>query len=161
MASCSFQQTIFVKMFRRWAAARDGGFDRRLTMVDAYRGPGNAMMAAVAADSLFDLVEAHLGRQLTCACCCSPALAADEAALLGLLHYSAGAGGVMISSPIPHGLSGAICWAAKAVRRELGFPKPSRTPSPRPAARCPFRPQGEMRPQAPAESPAMTLRTLQ
>jgi len=138
MASCSFQQMIFVKMFRRWAAARDAGVDRRLAVAEVYRGPGSAVMAAVAADSLFDMVEARLGRALKGGCCCSPSLGADETALLGLLQYSGSAGGVTTDAAIPHGLSGAICWAAMAVRRELGFPPSASAPIGEPVARCPF-----------------------
>jgi hypothetical protein len=137
MASCSFQQIIFVKMFRRWVAARDAGLDRRVAVAEVYRGPGNAMMAAVAADSLFDMVEARLGRALKCGCCCSASLGADETALLGLLQYSASAGGVTTDT-IPHGLSGAICWAAMAVRRELGIPRSEGAITGQPVARCPF-----------------------
>lgn len=160
MGSCSFQQAIFVKMFRRWAAAREAGIDRRLAMTEAYRGPGTAMMAAVAADSLFELVEAHLGRALAGECCCNPSLAPDEAALLGLLHYAASADGVTTGPAMPHGLSGAICWAAKAVRRELGFPRSARSPvaAGEAAARCPFRQEEEMVPQKGLEPPTPTLR---
>lgn len=148
MGACSYQQAIFVKMFRRWASAREAGIDRRAAMAEAYRGPGTAMMAAVAADSLFELVEAHLGRPLAGECCCNPALAPDEAALLGLLHYAASAEGVTTGPAIPHGLSGAICWAAKAVRREFGFPRASRRPALEiePAVCCPFRRESHMAP---------------
>jgi hypothetical protein len=142
MGSYSFQQAIFVQMFRRWSAARDTGVDCRLTMAEAYRGPGTAMMAAVAADSLIELVEAHLGRRLAGERCCSPTLAPDEAALLGLLHYAASADSVAATAAVPHGLSGAIRWAARAVRRELGFPRVSAVTGPdtgRPV-HCPFYP---------------------
>jgi hypothetical protein len=114
-------------------------------MADVYRGPGSAIMAAVACDSLFALVEAHLGRALMPECCCSRALTADEAALLGLLYYAGSAGGVITDAAVPHGLSGAICWAARAVRRELAFPSATNRPPLAPApTRCPFRSQEEM-----------------
>lgn len=135
----SFQQAIFVKMFRRWAAAREAEVDRRGAMAEAYRGPGSAIMAAVACDSLFALVEAHLGRALVPECCCSRSLTADEAALLGLLYYAGSARGVTTDGAMPHGLSGAICWAARAVRRELAFPSvPGRPPLTADPAHCPF-----------------------
>ncbi len=140
----AFQHAIFVKMSRRWAAAREVEVDRRGAMADIYRGPGNAMMAAVACDSLFALVEAHLGRELTPECCCSHALTPDEAALLGLLYHAGSASGVTTDAAVPHGLSGAICWAARAVRRELGFPStPNRPPPVVDPLHCPFRPQAE------------------
>lgn len=135
----SFQQAIFVKMFRCWVAAREADVDCRSAMSEAYGGPGDAMMAAVACDSLFALVEAHLGRALMPECCCSRALTSDEAALLGLLYYAGSGGGVMTDAAVPHGLSGAICWAARAVRRELGFSSATgRPPPPVDATHCPF-----------------------
>ena len=68
--STSFQQAIFVQMFRRWAAAREAQVDGRLAMAELYRGPGTAIMAAVACDSLFELVEAQLARGLVPGRCC-------------------------------------------------------------------------------------------
>ncbi|MBN9505910.1 MAG: hypothetical protein J0I69_07765 [Altererythrobacter sp.] len=140
----SFPQAIFVKMFRRWAAARAVDVDRRAAMADVYRGPGSAMMAAVACDSLFALVEAHLERELTPECCCSRALTADEAALLGLLYHAGNASGVTADAAMPHGLSGAICWAALAARRELGLSSAAHRPPPlADPLHCPFRQRAE------------------
>jgi hypothetical protein len=151
---CSFQQAIFVKMFRRWSAARDVELDRRSVMTEVYRGPGSAIMAAVACDSLFALVEAHLGRALVSGCCCSQKLAPDEAALLGLLHYAANANGVTTDAAMPHGLSGAICWAARAVRRELAFPSvASAAPLAMQPAHCPFHPKEKTAPGKGLELP--------
>jgi len=138
MLDPSFHHAVLVQIFRRWAAARTAGVDRRLAMAEIYRGPGTAVMAAVACDSLFELIEAQLDRPLTPGRCCSQALSADEAALVGLLRYAGSVGGVVATSAIPHGLPGAICWAAHAVRRELGFPPAIATPLGEEPARCPF-----------------------
>ena len=158
--SSAFQQAIFVQMFRRWAAAREAQVDGRLAMAELYCGPGTAIMAAVACDSLFELVEAQLGRRLEPGRCCSQALSPDEAALIGLLRYSGTIGGIAASAAIPHGLPGAIGWAACAVRRELGFPPPSPAPAAIESGRCPFRSQEEMVPLTGLEpvTPALRMR---
>lgn len=143
MGCHSFQQAVFVRMFRRWSAAREAGIDRRRAMAEVYRGPGVPMMAAVAADSLFELVEAQLGRRLAAECCCSPSLGPDETALLGLLRYAADADAATSPAAMPHGLAGAVRWAAHAVRRELGLPTadpPGTGNEAGQPARCPFRP---------------------
>ena len=155
--SSAFQQAIFVQMFRRWAAAREAQVDGRLAMAELYCGPGTAIMAAVACDSLFELVEAQLGRRLEPGRCCSQALSPDEAALIGLLRHSGPIGAIAATTAIPHGLPGAICWAARAVRRELGFSQGLAAPAPE-SAHCPFRSREEMVPQKGLEPPTPTLR---
>lgn len=155
--SSAFQQAIFLQMFRRWAAAREAQVDSRPGMAELFCGPGTAIMAAVACDSLFALVEAQLGRGLVPGRCCDQAPAPDEAALIGLLHHCGNVSGIAATTTIPHGLPGAICWAAHAVRRELGFPPQSFMP-PDADAHCPFRPARKMVPQKGLEPPTPTLR---
>jgi hypothetical protein len=97
---------------------------------------------AVACASLFDLVEAHLGRPLVPECCCARELSRDERALLGVLRHAPEVGQPMGSAAIPHGLPGAICWAAFAARRALAasfgeVPEVPRAEAPR---ECPFAP---------------------
>lgn len=122
--SPSIGSLVFVRLFRLWAAAREAGENPLPHMLAAGSLPGpapaRALELAVACASLFDLVEAQLGRRLMPECCCSPAPSRDERALLGVLRHAPGAGQPLASAAIPHGLPGAVCWAAFAVRRALG-----------------------------------------
>ncbi|MDT0576983.1 hypothetical protein RM533_12475 [Croceicoccus sp. F390] len=118
--------TVFIKMFRRWSAADDLETCRTTAMRAVCQdlgctGIGCADIAAVACASLFELVEAHIGRRLTPECCCSLACSTDEAALLMLLHYAQNPHDRSAGQAKSHDLSAAIGWAAWAVRRELGI----------------------------------------
>lgn len=111
---------IFVRLFRLWAAAREEGENPLPPMQAKLRLLAPAPELAVACASLFELVEALLGRRLIPECCCSPAMSRDEQALLGVLRHAPTAGQPFASAAVPHGLPGAIRWAAFAVRRALG-----------------------------------------
>lgn len=137
---------IFVRLFRLWSAARAGGSNPVPAMQELLHLFEPAPELAVASASLFDLVEAHLGRPLVPECCCGRELSRDEKALLGVLRHAPEAGQPMGSTAIPHGLPGAICWAAFAVRRALAAsfgpscgeaPEVQRAEPPR---ECPFAP---------------------
>jgi len=132
---------VFVSLFRLWAAARAGGDNPLPALHDrlALFAPGPELAAACA--SLFELVEAQLGRELVPECCCSRAFSRDERALLGLLRHAPGAGQTLTGASIPHGLPGALRWAAFAVRRGLrrslgGAPEAD---GEAPPGQCPFR----------------------
>ena len=134
---------VFVRLLRLWAAAREEGENPlpRLQAALPLFAPAPELGAACA--SLFELVEAHLGRSLVPECCCSRILSRDEEALLGVLRHAPEAGQPLATAAIPHGLPGAICWAAFAVRRALAatFGQPFETPPPaavRAPAACPF-----------------------
>ena len=128
---------VFVKLFRLWAAAREAGENPLPHMQDAVAPLAPAPELAVACASLFELVEGQLGRRLLAECCCSPALTRDEQALLGLLRHAPEAGQPFASVTVPHGLPGAIRWAAFAIRRALGGSFISETEEPAPPG-CPF-----------------------
>lgn len=120
MPSSPIGSLVIVKLFRLWAAAREAGENPLPHMQDAVALLGPAPELAVACASLFELIEGQLARRLVPECCCSPALSRDEHALLGVLRHAPDAGQPLTGSAIPHGLPGAIRWAAFAVRRALG-----------------------------------------
>lgn len=113
-------EIIFVRLFRLWAMERHGSGMGLSRIHEVARELGMPDETGVACASLFQLVENELGRPLVRECCCSKDLSADERALLGIVkvaaHLEPGSG----STDIPHGLPGAIHWAALAVRRAFG-----------------------------------------
>ena len=115
---------VVVRLFRLWAAAREAGENPLPHMQGAAaplaRGLEPGAELSVACASLFELAEGQLGRRLVPECCCSPALSRDERALLGVLRHAPEAGQPFTGAAVPHGLPGAIRWAAFAVRRALG-----------------------------------------
>lgn len=115
----SIGQLVFVRLFRKWSAARLAGLNPlpHMQVLAAPFAPAPDLILACA--SLFELTEAHLGRPLEPECCCGSTLSRDEAALIGLLRHAPDAGQAMASTAIPHGLPGAIRWAAFAVLRAL------------------------------------------
>ena len=128
---------VFVKLFRLWAAAREAGENPLPHMQDAVAPLAPAPELAVACASLFELVEGQLGRRLVPECCCSPALTRDEQALLGVLRHAPEPGQPFASAAVPHGLPGAIGWAAFAIRRALGDSFRDETEASVPSG-CPF-----------------------
>lgn len=148
LAETSMETLVFVRLMRKWSAARASG-ENPLPPMQAMILPFEPSPdLALACSSLFDLVEAHLGRSLVPDCCCSQALSRDEEALLSLLRHAPEAGQPMTGAGIPHGLPGAIRWAAFAVIRALAatFGETPTMTSERqaPVVTCPF---GEARPQ--------------
>lgn len=106
-----------VRLVRRWAAGAQLGPARLPSLVRLGRRIGVEPQAAIALASMFQLVEACLGRQLEAECCCSPLLARDERAILMLLAATRPAGPHQALPPIPHGLPVALHWAIASVRR--------------------------------------------
>jgi hypothetical protein len=138
----SIGSLVFVRLFRLWAAAREAEENPLPPMQEVVASIGPAPDLAIACASLFELVEGQLDRRLVPECCCSPALSRDEQALLGVLRHAPDAGQPLSSSAVPHGLPGAICWAAFAVRRAFGAsltgePMAPSAREPAPAV-CPF-----------------------
>lgn len=129
-------ERIAVRLFRRWAIDRESGINPIVALhevADALRFP---VETAVACASLFELVEGLLGRSLVRECCCSRAYSADELALIGLLRCAPDLSLGTATLAIPHGLPGAVCWAAMAVRQALGL-SPRRVSQ---FGQCPFDP---------------------
>ena len=74
------------------------------------------LMLPVALESLFQLTESCLGRPLEAECCYSTECSSDERAILLLIAHAPGSGTTASSAAVPHGLPGALIWAATSVR---------------------------------------------
>lgn len=150
-AGNSIAQLVFVKLLRKWSAARASG-ENPVPHMQALALPfGPSPELAPACASLFDLVEGHLGRALTPECCCSQALSRDEGALIGLLLHARDLGAPLTDPAIPHGLPGAVRWAAFAVSRALRATfgqEPEHEPEAMEPAGCPFGPAPDPAPLA-------------
>ena len=127
---------VVVRLLRRWAAVRASEGRALPNLVGLAKEIGEPVQAAIALHSLFQLTEACLGRPLEPECCCSPELSSDESAVLKLIAAAPASSPAGISREIPHGLPGALCWAAKAVAIALGI---ETRPAGSAATRCPFR----------------------
>jgi hypothetical protein len=138
MPSSPIGSLVFVRLFRLWAAAREAGENPLPQMQDVAQLIGPRPELAVACASLFDLIESQLGRRLVPECCCSPALSRDEQALLGVLRHAPESDQPFTSTAVPHGLPGAIRWAAFAIRRALGGSFAREAEEPEMPAVCPF-----------------------
>lgn len=127
---------IAVRLLRRWTAAREAEQSPLANLVELAAGMGLSPHVAVALASLFQLTESCLGRQLRTECCCNLSVRADERAVVTMIAAAPAPQLPSASREIPHGLPGALAWAAFSVRRALGqdFASP---PFPIPA-RCPF-----------------------
>jgi len=111
----AFKDAIFVRLFRLWAMGREDHEPALPRMHEEASKHGYKDQAAAACSSLFELVESHLGRQLRRECCCSPCFSPDERALIGVLRAAPGLSMGKGSREVPHGLPGAISWAASCV----------------------------------------------
>jgi hypothetical protein len=78
---------------------------------------------AAACASLFALVENALARRMTREQCCAPRFSPDESALIGVIEAAPSLGAMQGSGAVPHGLPGAIRWAALCVRDALAWPR--------------------------------------
>lgn len=107
-----FQDAIFIRLFRKWSMAREQGEPVMPRMHQEAKHHDYCDNTAAAAASLFQLVEAQIGRPLVRECCCSPSFSADERALIGILRHGPSLRPGIGTKAIPHGLPGALCWAA-------------------------------------------------
>ncbi|HYI40443.1 MAG TPA: hypothetical protein VE053_09015 [Allosphingosinicella sp.] len=110
---------VAVRLLRRWVAIRAEGTPALPDLVAFGGGLGASAQVVVALASLFQLVEAALGRALAAECCCRVELGPDERAVLLLLASVPAAPAPGTSLAIPHGLPGALVWAVLSVRRLL------------------------------------------
>lgn len=127
-------QPIMTMLLRTWAAARRSGENPVPAMQGKLSASASPELAA-ALDSLFGLTEAVLGRALAPGRATCPTASPDEEALAMLIRHARAAGPVRTGEAVPHGLPGALCWAAAAVARALGDPVRHERPPP---SRCPF-----------------------
>lgn len=123
-----------VAALRCYAAIRAEGGAALPGMVAFAAGQGLGETAVVALAHVFELTEACLGRALVVGA--GEVLSADEAGVLALLASADEVGAERGSRAVPHGMPGALAWAARsAVRLTGGVPT---RPTVRPD--CPFRP---------------------
>lgn len=133
LAWCDF---VVLRMLRRWVAARTAQIRPLPSLVALAHELDLSFEVAVGLDSLFQLTEDCLGRELRAECCCCPELLPDERAILALMTTAPAPLGVRTSPVIPHGLPGALCWAVATVRSALGYVLDS--PARHTSAECPF-----------------------
>lgn len=113
---------IVIRLFRLWGIAREDGEVGLGRMYEVARELRLPDEAATACASLFELIESKMGRSLVRECCCSRTLSTDETALLSLIQAVPVLQVFQGSIRVPHGVPGAILWAALAVRRATGWP---------------------------------------
>ncbi|MEM8697369.1 MAG: hypothetical protein AAGE05_15210 [Pseudomonadota bacterium] len=110
---------LLIKLFRTWSAAREIG-NNPLPAMYAHAEPFAAAPELIpACESYFVLVESYVGRSLIPECCCSVAPSTDEVALITILRHAPTAGPVKTNRAVPHGMPGALVWAAFSVQRAL------------------------------------------
>ncbi|MGE0666053.1 MAG: hypothetical protein AB7O49_05785 [Sphingomonadales bacterium] len=111
---------VAVRLLRSWAAAREAEKNPLPIMVELGNSMRLSPQVAVALASLFQLTEGCLGRRLRTECCCSRSVSPDERAVLTMIVATPTPELPSAPRHIPHGLPGALAWAAFSVRRLLG-----------------------------------------
>lgn len=126
---------VTVRLLRRWTAACEAEENPLPGLVELGSSMGVSPHVAVAMASLFQLTEDCLGRRLRTECCCNRSISGDEQAVLTIIVAAPTLKLPSASREIPHGLPGALAWAAFSVRRFLGddfcgalLPAPERCP---------------------------------
>lgn len=118
----SWSEYILVRLLRRWVASREAAEDQLLYLVELSTELGQRSELGVSLHSLFQLAEARLGRPLEAECCCGRDLSSDERAIITLIGLDAPTQLPGSSEAVPHGLPGALLWAATTVKLILGTP---------------------------------------
>lgn len=115
-----FLDAMFVRQFRLWCMAREQGEAPLPIMHKEALQQNFQDQTAAACSSLFELVEAHLGRQLKRECCCSQTFSADESALIGILREAPRLARLNKTHELPSSLPRAISLAAASVCDAMG-----------------------------------------
>jgi len=129
-----------VALFRTWRGAVERGANPLAAMSASLEPLRPSLELAPACDSFFALTQACLGRPLLSAPPGSPQRSADEEALLATLRQIPALMALGPNAAIPHGLPGALQWAAFAVLRALNAPAELEFEPEPPPAFCPFGP---------------------
>jgi len=116
------QVGTLISLFRVWTRARDLLRNPLPDMSAALAGQNSSPELAPACHSLFELTEACIGRRLDPGNMIADDLSSDELALLALVEAAPRAGTLLTEARVPHGLPGALQWAASAVLRAIGGP---------------------------------------
>jgi len=137
-------EQALVALFRLWHRHRSEGVNPLPAMAEQAREHGElaglpaegCTQLAVACDSFFALAEACVGRVLICGSADAPP-SADERALLATLRQVPVLQAIGPNALLPHGLPGALQWAAFAVLRwpDVGGDDPVGLP---PVRSCPY-----------------------
>ena len=117
----TWSEFVVVRLLRRWAAAREAELNPLPSVVELAAELGQETQVAVTLHSVFQLAESCLARRLQVECCCSHSLSADERAILTLIAVASIHGPMLTDRRVPHGLPGALCWAAASARLALRF----------------------------------------
>lgn len=118
----SWGEYIIVRLLRRWAASREAAEDQLPHLVELSTELGQRPELAVSLHSLFQLAEGRLGRPLEAECCCSRDLSSDERAIITLIGLDTPTQLPSASEAMPHGIPGALLWAATTVKLILSMP---------------------------------------
>ena len=108
-----------IALFRIWREAMDNRSNPLPVLFAALGSTAANAELAPACDSFFALTQACLGRELLAGAAQSSELSPDEQGLLDTLRHVPLPGGALASAAIPHGLPGALQWAAMAVLRAM------------------------------------------
>lgn len=128
-----------IMLFRVWARAREDGLNPLPAMFESVSARFATPELTAACESYFALTEACLARPLEPAPEQSAVLSRDEAALLDMLRQVPSLVTEGPNPAIPHGLPGALQWAAFAVLRAFASAGEYLLPDPQlPPGKCPF-----------------------
>lgn len=139
---------LLIALCRCWVTARRQSREPMPAMMRLVEGCGHDCMLVPICDSFFALSESCLGRALVAgpvgpggAIAPPRPYLPDEIGLLATVVRCSRMDGARTDPAIPHGLPGALCWAARTVRRALGplvMPDPAAAAATGTPARCPF-----------------------
>lgn len=119
-----FTIRVLVRLFRKWAAARQAFVSEFPEMETICTAVGLDESVVVASASLFELLESHLGRQLVPECCCSTRFSPDEHAIIALVQSAPGTLRALDGGPIPRELPTSLGYAASYLRVAAGLESP-------------------------------------
>ena len=88
----TWTEAVIILLVRRWVATRAERFAATQALVSLGAELGAPLMLPIALDSLLQLTEACLRRELKAECCCSSNFSADERAVLLLIEAGSNAG---------------------------------------------------------------------
>lgn len=118
----AFDEAMLVRLFRLWAKARESGVPALPQMHETAVQLGYPDETAAACLSLFELLEAQLGRSLPSECCNSSNFSGDERTIIGIVRTARPDAIPASANGSTKQLTGAILWAARITQASLYFP---------------------------------------
>lgn len=116
----TWSDLMTIRLIRRWVTAQAVEESPLRHVLELTTKMGQPPQLAAALHSLLQLTESCLGRALHIGCCCSKVITPDERAVLLMIAVAPSTGLPLADAAIPHGLPGALKWAAATVRRVFG-----------------------------------------